>query len=279
MDVAPEKLTREELETMLVDHNLTMTHYDHLRTINEEYFVPPPVGQVRRHDVDYPPGIYLERRGMGVMRGPFETENEALAAAVDLIAIEKAEDEAERERAVRYRNADAERRLERARATLPFPGKDLDSFTPKTALLADALETARRFAADLYYVKNGEGLMFCGPAGAGKTRLACALSESLAVEGCEVCYATVAQAMRANYNSNADLLVLDDVAVQDLDNPSEAQLAVLVAREVEPLLKKRLDDGRATLVIADCNVRTLEQYFGNAMFERLRARAWKIVEF
>jgi len=75
------------------------------------------------------------------------------------------------------------------RVFLPYRGKGLDNFDILNPILQDAVDKVKTYVVDWGAadgLPEGFGIIFVGPSGVGKTRLACYVLEAMAAKGAQI---------------------------------------------------------------------------------------------
>lgn len=237
-----------------------------------------------QNDVEW--NVVVDDLGCAKVAGPFRTEEEAVEQTFRIVE----QRERERIEAERYQAA---QRLEQVRQQLPLTGINLETYSPRTNAQGDAVTRVLSYSKELS-VPNGSrsGLILCGAVGAGKTQLACALAESLALAGTITRYTAAIEVIRANHDGGdalpelqrAAMLIVDGVGVPASSDPQLRQLAEIVtalsAHEVFSLFASRrsAEPRRPTILLADCSERELRNQLGEHIYEQVKHDSWTVIE-
>ncbi|HTA24731.1 MAG TPA: ATP-binding protein [Terriglobales bacterium] len=238
----------------------------------------------------------------GAGKGPFETQEEALAVVPRLIREQEQRDKETATHLMRVR-------LERTNIPEAYRGAKVSDFAGDSAQFAEAVEVARVFTSfSLSLLKSPRNAVFVGPAGTGKTRLGCALAEELARGGLDVFYASVMDLREADKNpglmnelQGAPFLVLDWDGIETrVEDKVLRYMVKQFAIDTVPILTEFLETRShsfSTLFIADCELEYLQKLMGPSYdeaarqhiaefsvppltpFEKLKKHARNIVEF
>lgn len=176
------------------------------------------------------------------------------------------------------------------RAGIPprFQDRTFENFDVDTIPHRKVLGAAMAYAQSFHEVrKKGQSMIFCGPAGVGKTHLACAILNKLAEQHTGVMYATVMAAVRRVKETwsrggererdaifgfvKPDLVVLDEVGVQF---GSETERLILFE-----IINGRYEQMRPTILVSNLDIAGIEQNIGYRAVDRLREGGGQVVTF
>ena len=181
------------------------------------------------------------------------------------------------------RKADAERaRMEHllSEAAIParFVGRTLDNFRAESQQQTAALATSRAYAENFNQIcKRGDGLVFSGLPGTGKSHLAIAILQAILPEHCGL-YMTCMGLIREVRNtwrkdsergemevlriiSGVPLLVLDEIGVQ---YGTDGEQTILFE-----VLDRRYREMRPTILLTNQAKQGLKEFIGERSFDRL----------
>lgn len=164
------------------------------------------------------------------MHGPDDFEKcNCDGAAKHRIELKKKAEEEEKRRNEKMYQARIERLMHESKLGKRFMNRTFDSFTINSNN-KDAYAVAKKYADDFEkYRENGDGLIFVGSYGTGKTHLAAAICHDIIKKGFQPIFGTLITLLgniKATYDSNAceenedkiinkytscDLLVIDDL--------------------------------------------------------------------
>ena len=230
-----------------------------------------------------------------IVRGVFQVTDEDRAARIERLERETAE----------LMRAEAEdrriRKLEalRARSGVPmrFAGNaergiaavSFDAFQERNESLRRAKAQIVDFVENFdEMAKIGRSLILAGPAGTGKTMLACAAILALCGRGKRAQYVKIGdmiRRIRASWRSeggeteleilrelrSADLLVVDEIGVQ---YGTEGE-----AVHTFDVFDGRYQDMRPTIVITNCTPEELQRFLDARVIDRLRENGGRMVKF
>lgn len=214
----------------------------------------------------------------GALQGT--TEQQSLDA---MIALQRREEEADRQRA----RIEAFHKI----SGVPprFAGASFDGFEHRSKAIGLAAEAMQDFVANFAeHAKAGRCLILAGPAGTGKTHLACAAIRSLCDAGKRAQYVKLGDAIRRlrdtwrkEWNETemevlremrrADLLVLDEVGVQ---YGSEGEKV-----HAFDIIDGRYSDMKPTIIVTNCKADDLVAYLGERVVDRLLENGGRMLVF
>lgn len=213
--------------------------------------------------------------------GPYESRNiiRNIWSQCPVCAAEKQRQRAEEDE--RERIAAAERRhramIDAAAIPARFVGRGFDNFRADTDGKRHALTVAREFAEDFAEVsRKGQGLVFSGMPGTGKSHLAAAILQALFPR--DVRYVTCLDLIRAiretwrkesekserqvlQYLERLDLLVIDEMGVQ---YGTDGEQTILF-----DVLDRRYREVRPTILLTNQDRDGFRGYVGDRVFDRL----------
>lgn len=206
------------------------------------------------------------------------------ACEAERLQAEKAEAQAE---AKARRIRALEQALQQAAVPARFLGKTIDSYDASTAEQQYAKQVAQSYVEAIELrIKQGQGLVFGGGVGTGKSHLAIGILQAVmpAYTGLYTTCQELIQAVRSTWQRSSerteaqvlkafaavDLLVLDEVGVQ-MGTDNEQQIVFSV-------LDKRYRDMRPTIILTNQNGQGLQKYLGDRAFDRLKETS-KFVHF
>lgn len=170
-----------------------------------------------------------------------------------------------------------------------FSAASFDGFDRRTPSIGAALDAAQQYiAAFPDNAKAGRCLILAGPAGTGKTHLACAAIRSLCDQGRRAQYVKLGDAIRRLRDTwrrdgdetelqvlreyrHADLLVLDEVGVQ-YGTEGEKVHAF-------DIIDGRYADMRPTIICTNCKAEELVAYLGERAVDRLLENGGRLLRF
>jgi DNA replication protein DnaC len=170
-------------------------------------------------------------------------------------------------------------------ADISFDGYEATHDKQRSAL-ALCLEYAKEFEKRK---KLGQGMIFCGNAGTGKTRMACAIANSVIRDhGQAAMYVTAGRAFRLvkdTYRRDSErteqeaiamfrepaLLVLDEIGVQYGSDAEKNILFEIVNERYEALLP--------TILISNLAMKAFAEFAGDRVVDRMRENGGKLVVF
>jgi DNA replication protein DnaC len=213
--------------------------------------------------------------------GDYESRNILKSIWTKCPACEVIRREAEAAEALRLERQQAERRhadrLRCARVPVRFIGRTFDTFKASTDAQQSALTIARDYAEQFAEnSRRGQGLIFSGLPGTGKSHLAGAILQSMLHR--DVCYVTcldmireVRDAWRKGSDRSElqvlgtlgalDLLVIDEVGVQ---YGTEGEQTIIF-----DILDRRYRDVRPTVILTNQDKAGLKTFIGERTFDRL----------
>lgn len=209
--------------------------------------------------------------------------DEQRAALDQLIAQQMRDEEAERQR------ARIEARHKASGVTARFQAASFEGFEHRTKLLGVAAEAVKEFVTNFAdHMKAGRCMILAGPAGTGKTHLACAAIRALCDQGKRAQYIRLGDAIRrlrdtwrkdsAETESEVlaqllqpDLLVIDEVGVQ---YGSEGEKV-----HAFDIIDGRYNAMRPTIVITNCKPDELLAYLGERCVDRLLENGGRMLVF
>lgn len=209
--------------------------------------------------------------------------DEQRTALSELIAQQRREEEAERKRAV------IEARHKASGVSARFQSASIDNFERRTKLLGVAAEAIHDFVTNFAeHMKAGRCMILAGPAGTGKTHLACAAIRALCDQGRRAQYIRLGDAIRRLRNTwrkdseetesevlaallQPDLLVIDEVGVQ---YGSEGEKV-----HAFDIIDGRYNAMRPTIVITNCKPDELLAYLGERCIDRLLENGGRMLVF
>ncbi|CAB3956935.1 hypothetical protein LMG7053_05166 [Achromobacter ruhlandii] len=177
------------------------------------------------------------------------------------------------------------------RAAIPprFADRTLANFVPHADGPAKALAIAKAFAENFAECqKTGQGLVFCGGVGAGKTHLAVGICHEVIKQDRVAVFSSVLSAVRSikeTYRKGSelteaeaihnlvdpDLLVLDEVGVQFGSETEKMYLFEVINGRYQAL--------KPTIVISNLAKDPLTEYLGERVIDRLREGGGRMVVF
>ncbi|MGE4043349.1 MAG: ATP-binding protein [Acetobacteraceae bacterium] len=198
------------------------------------------------------------------------------------------------ERAARMEEERKKRAIENrlGRADIPprFAEKRFDAFRPKTAEEERALLACREYARDFRErLSIGQCMILCGVPGTGKTHLACAVLNEVAVNAsANALYLSFAKAIRSvkqTYSRESsiteqeaidalvkpDLLVLDEVGVQ-FGSDAEKMIGF-------EIINSRYEAMKPTIIVSNLSGKQLIECLGDRVVDRLRENGGKMLMF
>jgi DNA replication protein DnaC len=215
--------------------------------------------------------------------GAAEAKLQSTSSLDELIARQRQEEAAERQR------TKIEARHKASGVPARFTDASFDGFERRTKLLGVAADALRDFVSNFAeHAKAGRCLILAGPAGTGKTHLACAAIRALCDQGKRAHYIRLGDAIRRLRDTwrkdwhetelevlrmmrEADLLVIDEVGVQFGSEGEKVHIFDIVAG--------RYDDMRPTIVITNCRPEELVAYLGERVLDRLLDNGGRMLVF
>ncbi len=214
--------------------------------------------------------------------GDFESRNLFRAVWSSCPACSAAKDKAEAAEAAANARAERDRRqsvaLSNAAIPARFIGRTFENFRAETEEQRRALTVARDYSEGFTaYAKKGQGLLFLGQPGTGKSHLAAAILQ--AHMGKDVRYMTcldLVRLIRETWRKDSarserqvlsmlgalDLLVIDEIGVQ---YGTEGEQTILF-----DVLDLRYRDMRPTILLSNQNADGLKAYLGDRTFDRIK---------
>lgn len=194
-------------------------------------------------------------------------------------AEHEAREQAAREaRAAELAKADLEAKLEQVAVPVRFLGKTLDNFHADTEQQKYALTVARDYVENFaQYAKRGEGLIFSGMPGTGKSHVAGAILQAL-LPGRVGLYATcmgIIRSVRGTWRKDSErsesevlrilrtvpLLVVDEIGVQ---YGTDGEQTILF-----DVLDGRYREMQPTILLTNQDRAGLKQFIGERAYDRL----------
>ncbi len=195
----------------------------------------------------------------------------------------------EEERIAKARREEAERRAAAARAQLEllvgqtaiparFIGRTFENFNAENSDQQKALEVARAYAENFeVHFRRGDGLIFAGLPGTGKSHLAGAILQALLPAHCGL-YVTcmgVIRAVRGTWRKDSErsetevlsefggvpLLVLDEIGVQ---YGTDGEQTILF-----DVLDRRYREMKPTILLTNQDKKGFREFIGDRSFDRL----------
>ncbi|WP_255474797.1 ATP-binding protein [Pusillimonas sp. ANT_WB101] len=204
-------------------------------------------------------------------------------------AIQDAIGAAQREAAAGRTDAYAKQVFSRAAIPPRFADRRLATFEPHCAGAELALRQAQNYADKFTEVlKLGQSLIFVGDVGSGKTHLASGIAHSIMGQGYTALFSSVIAAVRSvketyrkdsNITESAailrliepDLLVLDEVGLQF---GTDAEKLILFE-----IINGRYEHMRPSILISNLAMKSLDEYLGARVVDRLREGGGKQIIF
>lgn len=214
---------------------------------------------------------------------PDATPGEQRESLDELISMQRREEEADRQR------ARIEARHKHSGVPPRFQTATFDNFEHRTKALGLAAEAMRDFVGNFAeHAKAGRCLILAGPAGTGKTHLACAAIRALCDQGRQAKYIKLGDAIRRLRDTwrkewhetelevlqimrTVDLLVLDEVGVQ---YGSEGEKV-----HAFDIIDGRYSDMKPTIIITNCKADELVAYLGERVVDRLLENGGRMLVF
>lgn len=157
-----------------------------------------------------------------------------------------------------------------------YEQKDFDHFKTNSASRKRVLETAKKYVAE--YQPNGNGLLFIGETGTGKTHLAVAiLQELIQKQYAGVFYniITLLDELRASYNSQDESEqweIIDrvrDTSILVLDDLGAEKTSGWVNDRLYAIINYRYENKKTTIVTSNKSHAELNDQIGNRIISRL----------
>lgn len=189
-----------------------------------------------------------------------------------------AEQEERRQRAAEQAKADLEAKLEQVAIPARFIGKTLDNFNADTEAQRAALTVARDYLENFReHAKKGEGLIFSGMPGTGKSHIAGAILQGL-LPGQVGMYTTcmnIIRSVRGTWRKDSEqsetevlrtytsvpLLVVDEIGVQ---YGTDGEQTILF-----DVLDGRYRNMRPTILLTNQDRAGLKSFIGERAYDRL----------
>lgn len=190
---------------------------------------------------------------------------------------------AERKEKAEEAAKEAQRRMERliSKAAVPgrFIGRTFDNFKAANEVQRGVLDAARAYSHNFAkHLAKGDGLIFGGKPGTGKSHLAIAILQDImpAYVGLYTTCLGMIQEVRGTWRKGSDksesemlrafcmvdLLVLDEVGVQ---YGTEGEQTIIF-----DVLDRRYREMKPTIILTNQDASGLRQYIGDRCFDRLR---------
>jgi len=190
--------------------------------------------------------------------------------------------------------AKTHRLVGRAAIPLRFSDRELSNYHAKTAeqqmVLALVTEFAEKFADAM---KRGTCLTLVGNVGTGKTHLACGVAKHVMRNGYSALYSQVSEIIRKvrstwggkgerseeqviNDFASIDLLIMDEIGVQFGTEAEQITLFEIINKR-QANLKPMILLSNLPASSDDKNQRTLPDYLGTRVFDRLREGGGKLL--
>lgn len=171
-----------------------------------------------------------------------------------------------------------------------FQQKHFGNYRPATAEAKAIFESCRRYAEDFpARLESGSSMILCGPAGTGKTHLACAIGNHIIHHHAKsAVYMQVSAAIRMvketyskgserteqdaiNWFKKPALFILDEVGVQF---GTDAERFILFE-----IINARYEDMKPTLLLSNLAMEGLIQYAGERVIDRMKENGGKLLPF
>lgn len=227
------------------------------------------------------PDLAANRVALCPEHGEYESRNIIRSIWTKCPACEVVRREAEAKEEARRVQAESERRhaaqLGFARIPARFIGRSFDNFRAETddqrRAVAIARDYAEQFADNL---RRGQGLIFSGLPGTGKSHLAAAILQSMLQR--DICYVTCLDMIREVRDAwrkgsersesrvlstfgDLDLLVIDEVGVQ---YGTESEQTIIF-----DILDRRYRDVRPTVILTNQDKAGFKTFIGERTYDRL----------
>lgn len=187
--------------------------------------------------------------------------------------------------------AETSQELRMRRAEIPerFTARRLSTYTAHNAGAARALRVAEAYAGDFAAArKAGQGLIFCGGVGTGKTHLAIGIGHQVMALGYSALYLVLMDALRAvkeTYRKDSvvseaavfakftapDLLILDEVGMQF---GSSTEQMILFG-----IMNSRYNQQKPTIIISNLALAPITEYLGDRVMDRMREGGGRVAVF
>lgn len=157
-----------------------------------------------------------------------------------------------------------------------YEQKDFDNFKSSSASRKRVLETARKFVDE--YQPNGNGLLFMGESGTGKTHLAVAILKELIQKrypGVFYNIITLLDELRASYNSQDDseqwelIDRVRDTSILVLDDLGAEKTSGWVNDRLYAIINYRYENKKTTIVTSNKDIPELKDQVGYRIYSRL----------
>ncbi|WP_018085881.1 ATP-binding protein [Desulfurispora thermophila] len=157
---------------------------------------------------------------------------------------------------------------------LPGDGKSLSYYD----MARLALQAAMRFVEDFTACPQGDGLLFTGPVGSGKTFLSCCIANELLSRGCAVQFVVVPDMLdmlRASYRGEQDLTESDlmeparEVPLLILDDLGAHSYTEWARQKLYSLLNYRLNYRLPVIITTNIGLGDLETFLGERTTSRI----------
>lgn len=196
-------------------------------------------------------------------------------------AMLKAESEKHQQAAAIARQAEFERRMTTVSIGTRYQGRTWDDYLPTCQDGANALAAVKGYGKIFsLHVSEGTTLFLLGNPGTGKNLLAACLCREVVEQGYTALHTTAAKLIRRIRESwrrdgdgetaalatftDPDLLVIDEVGMQKGTEDEAIRLF--------DVINERYENGQATVIISNLNVKNLEKYLTIRTMERLLER-------
>jgi len=210
----------------------------------------------------------------------------------DELRIERNIEAAEREkqRQIEERKAEILRRnLSKSGIPERFANRTLESYIATTEEQQYALKFAKDFAASFAGDKTGQGAVFCGERGTGKTHMAIGVcNEIMSQHSRSAVFITVQRLIRSvrdtwrresektesdviKFFTEPDLLVMDEVGIQ---SGSENEKQILF-----DLLNERYQQRKSTILLTNLTANECVAFLGERIVDRFREDGGVVIPF
>jgi DNA replication protein DnaC len=223
--------------------------------------------------------LYCEKHGAYLSKGKKLTRREVWTRCPGCTADREAEECAERERrAAELTKADLEAKLEQVAIPARFIGKTLDNFHADNEPQKYALTVARDYLENFsQHAKRGEGLIFSGMPGTGKSHIAGAILQGLLPKrvGLYVTCMGIIRSIRGTWRKDSErsesevlhtlrsvpLLVVDEIGVQ---YGTDGEQTILF-----DVLDGRYREMQPSILLTNQDRAGLKQFLGERAYDRL----------
>jgi DNA replication protein DnaC len=163
-----------------------------------------------------------------------------------------------------------------ARIPPMYETKDFDNFKATSASRKRVLETAKKYVAE--YQSDGNGLLFIGESGTGKTHIAVAILKELIQKrypGLFYNIITLLDELRASYNSQDDseqwelIDRVRDTSILVLDDLGAEKTSGWVNDRLYAIINYRYENKKTTIVTSNKSDAELKDQIGNRIISRL----------